>query len=238
MAKPKRSKPAARVFITLDKAEVVRTKGLATKATRENDAVVSEKEMERRVYRNGLVITESCRECRAGTCDGAVHVRPSQTAAAQKDATIGDLVAAADGAGLELAVDAKPKPIEPPKVVVATGAGPLFDGAPALIVADAPAAPKRKRSTSTARTYPEGFALTDEMRAYAVRNGIAADRVDDMFEHFSNHHRAKGSKFVDWTLAFYTWVRNDRQFLSGRANQRQADPPTAIQGGGKDGIPW
>ena len=62
------------------------------------------------------------------------------------------------------------------------------------------------------RQWPKDFSLTPELREYAHSKGILPIRVEEVWEHFENYHRAKGSKFVDWARAWYTWVLNDRQF--------------------------
>lgn len=54
--------------------------------------------------------------------------------------------------------------------------------------------------------------------------------VDLQIEHFIAHHRARGSRFVDWQDAWKTWVINSFKFgnSNGRSNQLQlADRSTA-----------
>lgn len=59
---------------------------------------------------------------------------------------------------------------------------------------------------------PENFLLTDERRAVADRHGIPAARVAGVFEHFRDHHTAKGSAMKDWDAAWRTWCKNDLKF--------------------------
>ena len=78
--------------------------------------------------------------------------------------------------------------------------------------------PKRKRQL------PKDFELTDELIAYAKTQGING-RVQDVFDHFCDHHRAKGSTMLDWTAAWRTWCRNDKKFR-GKEDRKWTDEPT------------
>jgi len=55
---------------------------------------------------------------------------------------------------------------------------------------------------------PSNFSVTDEMIAYAKKNG-ANGNLENLTEDFRLYHRKKGSKFVDWGAAWKTWIRND-----------------------------
>lgn len=70
----------------------------------------------------------------------------------------------------------------------------------------------RKRASR----FPEGFLLTDDRRAVAIRHGIPVARVDGVYEHFRDHHTAKGTIFVDWDAAWRTWCKNDLKFRGGQ----------------------
>jgi uncharacterized protein YdaU (DUF1376 family) len=64
--------------------------------------------------------------------------------------------------------------------------------------------------------FPENFVLGDEQRAAADRHGIPAARVAGVFEHFRDHHTARGSVMKDWNAAWRTWCKNDLRFKGGR----------------------
>ncbi len=70
---------------------------------------------------------------------------------------------------------------------------------------------------------PENFLLTDERRAVADRHGIPTVRVAGVFEHFRDHHTAKGSVMKDWDAAWRTWCKNDLKFggQNGSGNSRK-----------------
>ena len=75
---------------------------------------------------------------------------------------------------------------------------------------------ENKGARKRASQFPEGFLLNDDRRAVADRHGIPAVRVDGIFEHFRDHHMAKGSVFVDWDAAWRTWCKNDLKFHGGQ----------------------
>ena len=46
-------------------------------------------------------------------------------------------------------------------------------------------------------------------------------RLADEVEKFSDHHRAKGSKFADWDAAFRNWIRNAEKYRMQAAGVRE-----------------
>jgi len=72
--------------------------------------------------------------------------------------------------------------------------------------------PPKPKSRKLKTRLPDGFTLTDEMRSYAIANGMPAGEVDGEFAGFKNHHRAHGSLMADWLAAWQTWCRNYRRF--------------------------
>jgi uncharacterized protein YdaU (DUF1376 family) len=57
---------------------------------------------------------------------------------------------------------------------------------------------------------PDDFRVTDHHRELARKNGWPSP--DGEFDAFCDHHVARGNKFADWDRAFYTWLRNSKQF--------------------------
>lgn len=57
---------------------------------------------------------------------------------------------------------------------------------------------------------PDDFTVTDEMKAWFAEQDWARFVTHPGVEtqNFMDHHRAKGSKFRDWTAAWRTWMRN------------------------------
>jgi hypothetical protein len=58
---------------------------------------------------------------------------------------------------------------------------------------------------------PDGFEITDGMRAWAADNVPGVD-VDRETEKFADHHAAKGSVMADWTRAWHTWMRRAEEY--------------------------
>ena len=70
----------------------------------------------------------------------------------------------------------------------------------------------KKEKVEKATQFPPDFKLTPELKTYAIQKGIPEHNVRDCFEHFENHHRAKGSTMKDWNRAWYTWVQKAKAF--------------------------
>ncbi|OHV42214.1 hypothetical protein BBK14_11375 [Parafrankia soli] len=107
----------------------------------------------------------------------------------------------------------------------------LPDEPPAAPPAPAPK-PKRPRPTAAERTaratrMPEDYALTDKHRAYAIKKGVPAGAIEDMFEHFKAHHIGRGTRWESWEKAWITWVLNSRRFSSGSTTRRSGPDPNA-----------
>lgn len=69
-----------------------------------------------------------------------------------------------------------------------------------------PVSGKRKKSQTD---FPENLQPTPNQIAKCQKLGFD---VDALFEHFASHHQAKGSRFVDWSRAFDTWILNQQKF--------------------------
>ena len=60
--------------------------------------------------------------------------------------------------------------------------------------------------------WPEGWALTPDMKLYATNRGIV--NPEDEFEGFRDYHEMKGNKFASWAAAWRTWCRNSERWAS------------------------
>lgn len=69
-----------------------------------------------------------------------------------------------------------------------------------------------RKPRPVAALIPEGFDLDEVRLAFATERGFDPSRTRTMFDAFSNHHRAKGSRMIDWTAAWRTWVLNEIKF--------------------------
>jgi hypothetical protein len=78
---------------------------------------------------------------------------------------------------------------------------------------------KGRGTRSRAHPAPDDFVLTDDRKRYAEGKGLTG--TAEQFDQFLDHHKAKGSQFVDWNAAWQTWVRNGVRFQAkDRGKQR------------------
>jgi hypothetical protein len=75
-----------------------------------------------------------------------------------------------------------------------------------------PIKPNRKRACA----WPEGFALTEEMFAYAVKRGVP--QPEEEFEAFRNWCQREGAVYIDWPAAWRTRADNWKRFNRGFGN--------------------
>lgn len=73
---------------------------------------------------------------------------------------------------------------------------------------------RKKPSTSV----PDLFPVTPELREWARTHAPSID-VDLETANWLDHHRAKGSRFSDWTAAWRTWMRNAQKWSRKPAAQ-------------------
>jgi hypothetical protein len=66
---------------------------------------------------------------------------------------------------------------------------------------------KPPATTKKATQLPADFTPNDSNRRIAAERGLD---LRACFEQFADHHRARGSTFKDWNLAFNTWLRRER----------------------------
>lgn len=83
----------------------------------------------------------------------------------------------------------------------------------------APQPKPKKKSTPV----PDSFPLTDEMICWAQGQGLNGN-IQSVTDSFLDHHRAKGSKFIDWVAAWRTWIRNEVKFSGAKPAQGKVVP--------------
>jgi hypothetical protein len=101
----------------------------------------------------------------------------------------------------------------------------LIENANGYFVQNLPQKEKRKRTARAETEVPESFAVTDEMKEWAVANAPGFD-LDRETGKFLDRHRARGSKFKDWTAAWRTWMRQAVEFRERDNNGRIQTPPS------------
>lgn len=86
---------------------------------------------------------------------------------------------------------------------------------------DAPAAPVVEPPPVRAKPrkrIPDDWALTDELREYAVDHGIPAYQVDELAAEFKRYWQGDGRPKADWDLTFMTRVRDQAGRYAPRAS--------------------
>lgn len=103
--------------------------------------------------------------------------------------------------------------------------------APPQKTTDTPAksAPKPSRTTSKpkgaqAREMPidwQPLPFTSGTKSKSIEDGWPPGDREHHLEHFTAHHRSRGSKFKDWQDAWSTWVLNTAKFQRGSASGKR-----------------
>lgn len=62
-------------------------------------------------------------------------------------------------------------------------------------------------------TFPDNMQINEGHRKKSESFGIDADSE---FDHFKEHHIARGNKFANWDMAFHTWIRNAQKYSSNK----------------------
>lgn len=79
-----------------------------------------------------------------------------------------------------------------------------------------PSVNHQKNHQSNRRTqFPESFMTNLANVTLAKELGVD---IQAAFAAFRDYHESKGSTFVNWNLAFNTWIRNDRKFSGTNGN--------------------
>ncbi|WP_425641436.1 hypothetical protein ACPUEK_15995 [Marinomonas gallaica] len=84
--------------------------------------------------------------------------------------------------------------------------------------------PNPKPKSNRASGVPEDFLVDQRMLDWLTENQITTDWRTET-SNFLDHHRAKGSKMVDWVASWRTWMRNSMKFA--RPAAQVPAPPTA-----------
>lgn len=87
---------------------------------------------------------------------------------------------------------------------------------------------KKLRTKTVRKTFPQDFLINESHREKA--NFLNLD-IDSEFEHFKEHHMAKGNQFADWGMAFHTWLRNAAKFSQSK---KSFDKTNIMSGVGRE----
>jgi hypothetical protein len=87
----------------------------------------------------------------------------------------------------------------------------------------------------TKTALPDDFAVTPEMRTWAVEKArVPEDDVDIQTEQFLDHYRHNGEKGLDWPAKWRTWMRNAVAW--GRVGTRARAAPNGVHRGKDIGL--
>jgi hypothetical protein len=86
-----------------------------------------------------------------------------------------------------------------------------------------------KKAAKRKTPAPDHLPVTESMRTLAREKGYTGD-LDELTANFLDHHRAKGSLFIDWTAAWRTWLRNEIKFSATRPAGRITPTAAAAEG--------
>ena len=78
--------------------------------------------------------------------------------------------------------------------------------------------PKARKKPKSATSAPDEFLVDTELVQWLEENQITVSYQIET-EKFLDHHRSKGSTFVDWRSAWRNWMRNAMKFSQQRPNR-------------------
>lgn len=101
-----------------------------------------------------------------------------------------------------------------------------------------PLNPPEPSKTHTKRTHviPDDWqpsAFSEGSKCAEVMDAWPPGELEAQLEHFTAHHRGKGSRFVDWQDAWKTWVLNSRKWNNNGGSNRNSAQPGNIRSFGK-----
>lgn len=88
--------------------------------------------------------------------------------------------------------------------------------------------PKRKKPNGKT-LFPDDFMLTEKLIQYATERNIDPKKIDELFENFKDYHIGHGTKMLDWSRAWFTFVRNAPQFSPWAMDKKKEKRPWHIE---------
>jgi len=91
---------------------------------------------------------------------------------------------------------------------------------------------QKRQSKSTKTRLPDGWALTEADRAYAVGKGLSLNRISHEAEKFKAHFLGAGTKYERWDMVWQRWVLRNLDGPSWRGQQpaQRTKAESAIDG--------
>lgn len=104
-----------------------------------------------------------------------------------------------------------------------------------------------REKISRARSMPDNWIPSQfgiGTKSRIITDGWTQDEWQSHLEHFTAHHRARGSKFKDWQDAWSTWVLNSAKYgrqvngTANRASNQQRDGRSSLARAIDEGLDW
>lgn len=73
---------------------------------------------------------------------------------------------------------------------------------------------------------PQEWLPNEKHAVTCIENNLL---INDLVDHFRDHHISKGSKMADWDAAFRNWIRNAIKFSKSNTGKQLAAPQETIQ---------
>jgi hypothetical protein len=102
-------------------------------------------------------------------------------------------------------VGRKPVQSEPVKETSVSSEGPSGDSGKQTASGSQKAEGPKPKAKFT--TFPDDFTLTDARIRVATSRGVGTQDVKTVFDHFREHHLAKGTRSPNWPMSWATWCR-------------------------------
>lgn len=81
------------------------------------------------------------------------------------------------------------------------------------------------KPSKRAARLPSDFAITPELRAWAIAKNFADIDLTAETEQFIDHHTARGTTMLDWPAAWRNWIRNAKKFGGAHAKRNPDHNP-------------
>lgn len=121
--------------------------------------------------------------------------------------------------------------VEPSPPATVADSNPSYQQRQPSLLAAQPSLPATRTGKNRQRTgrggikratpAPETFAITDELRSWAISLGVPAQDLKSETAAFLDHHRARGSAFKCWISAWRTWMRRVPKFRGTPSRQHE-----------------
>ena len=79
----------------------------------------------------------------------------------------------------------------------------------------------KKTTPKKATTLPDDFVLSEDLKEFAIKQGMTEKTAEHEFEKFRNDRKSKGVTYKDWNAGFRTWAQNWVSYGSKQAGAQK-----------------